>query len=35
MALACHGNARRSLELAGLLDSRLADIASWIIVRKT
>jgi geranylgeranyl diphosphate synthase type II len=34
MALACHGNARRSLELAGLLDSRLADIASWIIVRK-
>jgi geranylgeranyl pyrophosphate synthase len=35
MALACHDNARRSLELAGLLDSRLADIASWIIVRKT
>jgi geranylgeranyl diphosphate synthase type II len=35
MALACHDNARRSLEIAGLLDSRLADIASWIIVRKT
>jgi geranylgeranyl diphosphate synthase type II len=35
MALACHDNARRSLELAGLLDSRLSDIASWIIVRKT
>ena len=35
MALACHDNARRSLELAGLLDSRLADIASWIIVRRS
>ena len=35
MALACHENARRSLELAGLLDSRLSDIASWIIARKT
>jgi geranylgeranyl diphosphate synthase type II len=34
MALACHGNARRSLELAGLLDSRLADIAGWIVGRK-
>ena len=27
--------ARRALETAGLLDSRLADIASWIIERKT
>ena len=35
MALACHTNARRSLELAGLLDSRLTDIAGWIIGRKT
>jgi geranylgeranyl pyrophosphate synthase len=34
MASACHANARRSLELAGLLDSRLADIASWIIARR-
>jgi geranylgeranyl diphosphate synthase, type II len=34
MAAACHANARRSLEIAGLLDSRLADIASWIIERK-
>jgi geranylgeranyl pyrophosphate synthase len=35
MAAACHANARRSLELAGLLDSRLADIASWVIERKS
>jgi geranylgeranyl pyrophosphate synthase len=34
MAAACHANARRSLELAGLLDSRLAGIATWIIERK-
>ena len=34
MAAACHANARRSLEIAGLLDSRLADIASWVIERK-
>jgi geranylgeranyl diphosphate synthase type II len=34
MALACHENARRSLETAGLLDSPLANIASWIIMRK-
>ena len=27
-------NARRALELAGLLDSRLADIASWVIETK-
>ncbi|HYE87151.1 MAG TPA: farnesyl diphosphate synthase [Vicinamibacterales bacterium] len=35
MAEACHANARHALETAGLLDSRLADIASWIIERKT
>ncbi|HEX4912582.1 MAG TPA: farnesyl diphosphate synthase [Vicinamibacterales bacterium] len=34
MAAACHANARRALERTGLLDSRLADIASWIIERK-
>lgn len=33
LAAACHANARRALERAGLLDSRLADIASWIIDR--
>ena len=31
----CRSNARLALERAGLLDSRLADIASWIIDRKT
>ena len=35
MASTCHANARRALERAGLLDSRLADIASCIIDRKT
>ena len=35
MAAACHANAKRALELAGLLDSRLNDIASWVIERKT
>ena len=35
LASECHANARRALEKAGLLDSRLADIASWIIERKT
>ena len=35
LAAACHANAKRALELAGLLDSRLADIASWVIERKT
>ncbi|HUQ87224.1 MAG TPA: farnesyl diphosphate synthase [Vicinamibacterales bacterium] len=35
LAAECHANARRALEKAGLLDSRLADIASWIIERKT
>jgi geranylgeranyl pyrophosphate synthase len=34
MAAACHSNARRSLERASLLDSRLSDIAGWIIERK-
>jgi geranylgeranyl pyrophosphate synthase len=34
LAAACHDNARRALERAGMLDSRLADIASWIIERK-
>lgn len=35
MAAACHASARQALEKAGLLDSPLADIASWIIERKT
>ena len=35
LAAECHTNARAALERAGLLDSRLADIASWIIERKT
>ena len=35
LAAACHANARRSLEIAGLLDSKLSDIASWVIERKT
>jgi geranylgeranyl pyrophosphate synthase len=35
LAAECHTRARQSLEKAGLLDSRLADIASWIIERKT
>ena len=35
LAAACHANARRALELAGLLDSRLTDIAGWIIQRTT
>ncbi len=35
MAAACHQKASQALEKAGLLDSRLADIASWIIERKT
>jgi geranylgeranyl pyrophosphate synthase len=34
MAAACHDNARRALERAGLLDSRLTDIAGWIIERR-
>ena len=35
MAMACHADARRSLERAGLLDSPLANIASWIIDRRS
>ena len=35
LAAACHENAKRSLERAGLLDSRLRDIATWIIERRT
>ena len=35
LAAESHANARAALERAGLLDSRLADIASWIIERKT
>jgi len=35
LAAGCHTRARLALERAGLLDSRLADIASWIIERKT
>jgi geranylgeranyl pyrophosphate synthase len=35
LAAQCRENARQALERAGLLDSRLADIASWIIDRKT
>ena len=31
----CRTNANQALERAGLLDSRLADIASWIIDRTT
>jgi geranylgeranyl pyrophosphate synthase len=31
----CRRDARSALERAGLLDSRLADIASWIIDRQT
>jgi geranylgeranyl diphosphate synthase type II len=34
MAAACMANAKRALELAGLLDSRLASIADWIVRRK-
>ena len=34
LAADCHASARQALERAGLLDSRLADIASWIIERK-
>jgi geranylgeranyl pyrophosphate synthase len=35
LAAECHTRARAALERAGLLDSRLADIAGWIIERKT
>ena len=35
LAAESHSKARQALDRAGLLDSRLADIASWIIERKT
>jgi len=35
MAAECHQKAKQALDKAGLLDSRLADIASWIIERNT
>jgi geranylgeranyl pyrophosphate synthase len=35
LAAACHTRARTALERVGLLDSHLADIASWVIERKT
>ena len=35
LAAECNAKARAALEKAGLLDSRLADIAGWIIERKT
>jgi len=35
LAAECHAKARQSLDKAGLLDSRLADFASWVIDRKT
>jgi geranylgeranyl diphosphate synthase type II len=34
LAAACHANANRALELAGLLDSRLSGISNWIVHRK-
>ena len=34
LAAACHANANRALELAGLLDSRLSGISNWVIHRK-
>lgn len=33
MAAECHARAKHALDEAGLLDSRLDDIASWIIKR--
>jgi geranylgeranyl pyrophosphate synthase len=35
LAADCRGRARAALERANLLDSRLADIAGWIIDRQT
>jgi geranylgeranyl pyrophosphate synthase len=35
LAAECHTRARAALDRAGLLDSRLSDIAGWIIERKT
>jgi geranylgeranyl diphosphate synthase type II len=34
LAAACQANANRALELAGLLDSRLAEISNWVVHRK-
>ena len=34
LAAGCHTRAREALDRAGLLDSRLADIADWIIERR-
>jgi geranylgeranyl diphosphate synthase, type II len=34
LAADCHERARTALDRAGLLDSRLSDIASWVIERK-
>jgi geranylgeranyl diphosphate synthase type II len=34
LAAACHANANRALELAGLLDSRLAAISNWVVHRR-
>jgi len=33
MAAECHARAKQALDRAGLLDSRLGDIASWIVSR--
>jgi geranylgeranyl diphosphate synthase type II len=35
LAAACHANANRALELAGLMDSRLASISTWVIGRRS
>lgn len=35
LAATCLANARRALEEAGLLDSRLAEIATWIVKRSS
>jgi geranylgeranyl diphosphate synthase type II len=35
LAAACHANAVRALELAGLLDSRLTSISNWIVGRRS
>ena len=35
LAAECHRKANAALESVGLLDSRLADIARWVIERKT
>ena len=35
LAAACHANANRALELAGLLDSRLSGISNWVIGRRS